>query len=521
MTNQKKSPMPTKNFGDKLKNFIKNNYKFLIFCAIFFFLNCCFLIVAAYKNSIPLLSEGAILTIAAAVIIHIVLCIFVFFAKRRNWSIQKIFLVVGSVLGIMYLLAIPMGRVPDECTHFWKVYSVSQGDFLTEKQDDTNGNYVPKNLITFANEFRKGGYGQLAEKITEQPAEEQMFLRNIGSSPIDYAPHIVGMVTGRILHLPILISLYLARLFGLITCIAIIYFCIKYIPILKKTLFFFACFPMTMQLLVGIDYDGMILCSAMAIITLILHFIYNPTTKLKKSHYILAAIFCLLLTNVKPVYFPICALLFFIPTTCFKSKKQKIFSIITILLITVGAFLLWSAFSVVMEAQGEANSSEQIQFILSNPVRFSGILVQNIFNMPDVYLTRLSYLEWLDVSTDKLYQIGTIVFFIILCIEARLNPAEQISKKFRIATLAVVIASAVLVFIAMYIQHTAVGQDIIEGVQTRYLFPLLITVPMICMPTVSVVINAPRKLLIPDLYFYAFIIFINLNALGAIVFAHI
>jgi uncharacterized membrane protein len=398
---------------------------------------------------------------------------------------------------------------------------VSQGGIITETQQEITGNYLPKNITDISNNYTKGAYSAIANKLFEPISEEQIFWKTIGSNPLEYIPQTIGMLIGHILHLPMIITLYLARLCGLIVCIIILYFCLKYIPILKKPLFLLSCLPMTMQLFSGITYDGIIFCSSIAIITFVLHFIYNHEVKFKIPHFLLILLSCIILTAAKPVYFPVCLLLFFIPNACFKNKRQKIICIISILLATATSFLAWSSISTILEAQNGADSGAQIHYILNNPIRYTGILADNVLNMPGAYLDKLGQLEWLDVSINEFYLFGTLIIFLALCFEERLNPNKNSSYLYRWAVSIITAISTALIFTALYIQHTPTGQNVILGVQTRYLLPLLITIPMICIPFSLQSKKTTRKDLIPNIYLYIFIIFLNISALTSIVCVHI
>ena len=524
MANQKKSPKPTVNFGAKLKTFIKTNYKILLFVSIFLILNLVFLTTACAENGIGVSRKFFILAVVVTIIASIAACIFLFFTKKKAWPIEKIFLVVGSILGIMYLLIIPMGRAPDEPIHFWRVYSISEGKILTEKQDGISGNYLPKNVTEFSTQYNAHAYGALSEKLLEPASEERVFFETIGSNPIDHLPQITGMAIGNLFHLPVLLTLYLSRLFGLITCIAIIYFCLKYIPILKKPLFFISCLPLTMQSFSTITYDGFIFCSAIALITTILYFIYHPTIKFKLPHYLFLTFACIVLTAVKPFYFPICLLLFFIPTSCFKNKKQKIILIITILLIVIGTFMLWSLLSTVSKAGNGADPGAQIHYILSNPIRYGITLAQNSIGSPSMHLAGLGQLEWLDVHTSDFYVIATLIVFTLLCVNEYINPTvkNQIKKSFQRWSIVLAIASIACVFSALYIQWSKVGDTYISGIQTRYFIPLLIIAPLACIPFArQSSTSSSNKNLVPSLYLYSFVIFLNFNALAVLLCTHI
>lgn len=487
----------------------------------FFIVNCAFFAITVASNNSLFSSKRLIISTTILVIINLTLCIFVFFAKQKKWSIEKVFLIIGSTLGILYLFIIPMGRAPDEPAHIWRVYSISQGEILIENQDNINGNYLPENIANFNSHYTNNAYESIASDLSEPISDQQIFHKTIGSNPIDYLPQIIGTLIGRLLHLPMIAVLYLARLCGLITCIIIIYFCLKFIPIVKKSLFFLACLPLSMQTFISISYDGLIICSAIALITFVLYSIYQKNLKFNFLHYLILAILGVALISAKPVYFPLCLILFFIPYRCFKNKKYKIISIITILLITIGTFLLWSALSIVTEPGNGANTSGQISYIMSNPIQYIVVLIHNILNMPFVYLQRLGFLEWFDVHTSEFYIISTLIFFTILCAEEYITANKlKLSKSFRWSLIIIFATITILIFTALYIQWTQVGSPIIEGVQTRYLLPVFIIIPIL----LSSIIHRPsssKEKLVPHVYLYSFIIFLNLNAITILLCAHL
>lgn len=522
MANPKKSPKPTKNFGTKLKATLYANYKILLFMLSFFTLNLIFLAIAFVRYNVNPSEPFFIILTLLVLLINALLCWFIFLAKKRSWPIEKIFLIIGSTLGILYLFIIPIGRAPDEPTHYWKVYSIAQGNLLNETQDNIKGNYLPENIITTSNNFTDDAYEEIAQHLSEPVSKNQVFIKTLGSNPIDYTPHIIGITIGRILDLPAIIILYLGRLFGLASCIIIIYFCLRFIPILKKSLFFIACLPLSMQTFIAISYDGLIFCSAIALISFVLYSIHNTNLKLSIKHFLFLTLICMTLIAVKPVYFPLCFTLYFIPTQHFKDKKRKIVSITTILLASLALFFLWSSLSTVTEPGNGADTGGQISFILSNPIKYIVILVRNIFDMPFLYLARLGALEWLDTSTNQFYIIATLIFFIILCVKEHFTTSTiKLSKAFRWTIFLTSVATVVLTYTALYIQWTSVGSFDIEGVQTRYLLPVLIVIPLLCTP-ISYRRSTPSiKQFLPASYIYSFAIFLNINAITVLMCAHV
>lgn len=522
MVNQKKLPKPIKNYGVNIIRFFQSNYKVLLFTSFLFILNCVFIAITCVNKDVVVSSKRFLIVIILTIIINLILCIFVLSAKLRKLPIEKIFLVLGSILGIIYMFVIPIGRAPDEPAHIWRVYAITQGDILTETQGEENGNFLPDNIADLGATYTENAYSQLADRISEPISNNQTFHQTITSNPIDYTPQTFGILTGRLLNLPMIVTLYLSRFFGLIFCIIILYFCIKYIPILKKPLLFITCLPLSMQTFVSISYDGMIFCSATAIITFVLYTIYQSKYKIKFSHGFILTLLNFVLIAVKPVYFPICFLLFFIPSKCFKDKKQKAIFIITIFSTIIGLFLLWASLSIVTQPGNGADTNGQISFILSNPFRYIAILVHNISNVPFIYLQRLGALEWLDVHTSDFYILSTLIVFTILCVEEYYTTKKiTLPKYFHPTIIIIAILTIVSIFSALYIQWTPVGSYIIEGVQTRYFLPILISIPLATALCTTRNRSYNNKKPIENIFLYIFLIFLNFNAITILLCSHI
>lgn len=489
---------------------------------LFFILNLAFIAITCSQYKVTLSNKLFTILFSISIIINIVLCIFIFIAKQKKWSIAKTFLFVGSTLGIMYLFAIPIWGTPDAPIHFWRVYSISQGGILPENQDDQSGNLLPENIVNLKENYSVNAYRKLLQHLNEPISNTQIFKTTTNSNPIDYSPQILGILTGRILHLPMIVTLYLARLFGLIFCIGTLYICIKYIPILKTPLFFISCLPISMQTFVAISYDGVIFCSAISLITFVLYTIYNNGFKLKTPHFLLLTIISFTLIAVKPVYFPLCFLLFFIPKQCFKNKKTKTISIISILFIICSLYITWLLLTTAPPPGNGANANDQIAFIVSNPIKYIIILIHNILGMSMSYIQQLQTLEWLNISTNEIYTTGIILLSTILCIkEYFTNYKAKISKSFRLAAAFIIIITTILIFTALYIQWTPVGEYKIAGVQTRYLLPILIIIPLLCASTNSKRCSIPQEKLVSKPYFYSFMVFLNLNAIFTILCVHV
>ena len=66
---------------------------------------------------------------------------------KLNLQPQNIFLFLGLVYGITFLLVLPPLQVPDGYAHFYKAYGISDGQLMPEKMGNNAGVYIPVDLL--------------------------------------------------------------------------------------------------------------------------------------------------------------------------------------------------------------------------------------------------------------------------------------------------------------------------------------------------------------------------------------
>ena len=106
-----------------MKNIIKQNLKYILLCTTFFITNFLYFIDYSKDLSIPI--EILIAFIFISIFSYIVL----YYIDKFNFKIENKYLVISLILGILFFLALPMSKVPDEFNHFLRAYEVSRRTF--------------------------------------------------------------------------------------------------------------------------------------------------------------------------------------------------------------------------------------------------------------------------------------------------------------------------------------------------------------------------------------------------------
>ena len=244
----------------KIINFIKKEYKYLIFCTAFIIINILFL------NNIFLFSDElnigkkyfAILIFS--IVFTICMCYILFKFDRKKLKIENQFLVLAIILGIFYLLLIPVGLVPDEKSHFGRAYEIASGHLISNvNKDGSGGNVLPVEVSDSLASDVNYTYDDLIKNIGKSNSGKKKFIVYNGASLysfVCYIPQSLGIIIGKIFSLPILITAYLGRILNFISFILLIYFSIRYIPFLKKFIMFVSLLPITMQEAVSLSPDS-------------------------------------------------------------------------------------------------------------------------------------------------------------------------------------------------------------------------------------------------------------------------
>lgn len=262
---------------------------------------------------------------------------------------QKLFLVLCLFWGILFALISPPFTAADECSHFWKIYAVSEGHFSAKKLTTNivngvsypkihsmTGEYIPigmvkagyKNIHTRFRITDKTSF-QTTKEILNYPLEKNMPVFNTFPLPsytlMSYFPGFIFMKIMAAANINPGLMLYVLRLVSLFTYTALIYFAIKITPVKKWLFFVLALTPTMIYQASSVNTDGLTVGLGFLFLcyTFYLAFDENIKTLTNKQLvvYIFIALYFLL---CKFAYLPILLIYFLIPQGKFKDKKTHL-----------------------------------------------------------------------------------------------------------------------------------------------------------------------------------------------------
>jgi len=431
------------------------------------------------RNFVLLGIVGAAILFSLAV----VLC----FKKVR---LEKGFVLVSFVSSLLLMFIITPHNVPDEFAHFVSAYEVSSkvmgqnpynedGVFLIRQADlEYYNNWqmgINRSTINF---FMSG----LEEPLTEEGAKMVPWGGAVDRTPIFvYAPQVLGISLGRAIHLNAAQLFMFTRFCTLLLYTALVYFAVKIIPIGKMVIIAVALFPMTMQQSMGVSYDALAIGLSFLFISWVFRLAYE-SKRVRWWDIIVLTVIAAWLAPIKVVYIVLIFLGLFIPYEKFGGKLKKLTAAGILTAGGAGAILFsrLSKIGAVMEIANDKlrwidAPSYSLEMLLSNPVNTVKIFFNTLIGRGDYYFLSSvgSLLGWLNIGIPAFLLFSYVIIFLLSSQHTENIAEHHFLKKERAIFLFISIAVFVGFGVTMLIAWTPAGYSMIEGMQGRYLLPVL------------------------------------------------
>lgn len=397
----------------------------------------------------------------------ITILLFTYISRKRELKVEKTFLIVAISFCMLFCIAVPISKGHDETIHGLRIYEYVNGKIVSDGETAS----LQQGVINALSD--KPEYYNLFEKDKDYSTNTEIVdskSRIATYSPITYLPEIVGVFIGRLITDNALIQLYIARISNMILCITMIYYAIKIIPFGKNMIFLISLIPIAIEGYVTLSADGITLASSILFISFVLKLSYDTKEKISNKQFFILTLLSIIVAISKTVYLPIVLFALIIPKEKFKHNKY----IQTIGMFAIAAIVdfLWYMLGTKTSIQGQ--STEAIQFILMNPTKYIGKICYTLFIRYHIYIEEMfgGYLEWNE-------NVRICVFPIILLITSVLIIKKGEKETFelkawqKILCVIIVLSVILAIFTAMFLGWARLEKEYIEGVQGRYLLPIL------------------------------------------------
>lgn len=406
-------------------------------------------------------------------------------SKMAKWPMEKWFLLVAGIFGVVFILILPVGQSPDDIMHFRRAYGITEGVLIpsTINENGGVGSAVPVDTEEVLETFPEAGhYGEVVEELGSGVVEktEQAYNNTALYNFVCYIPQSLAIMIGKMFGFSTAGLAYLARIFNFVLWMVLVYFAIKLIPKFKKIVLFIAFLPITLQEATSLAPDALAIGLGLFLISYVVYLAYDRKGVLSKKELALLYAIAGVMGFCKIVYLPLVLLYLVIPEERFGSKKRKWIHLAVIGALVAALNLVWLIVSsgFLIEFNPGVNSKEQLMWIMTHPFGYMVVIARTIAMNAELWMSNMlgMHLGSFVFNLPSVIFLASFAMFVVLFVQRD----ETLKLKIfdRVVFIATFLIIVMLIFTSLYIQWTAVSAPIIDGVQGRYFLPVLLLVPI-------------------------------------------
>ena len=424
--------------------------------------------------------------------------------KMRNFIAQRIvkpeviFALVATTVGLILIFLVPPMQAPDEQTHFFQSYAVSNFDFVPDEFNENGkvhyGSKLPVSVYDSAINFREEVAGkpsvkfntQLFEKYIDEPLRPELtkYVDGTTYAPFVYIPQALGISVGKLFETSPLIMIWVGRFLNLLVWILIIFLAVKIIPFGKWIMVVLALNPVVVFLSASLSADVLTIGLAFLFFALVASTLQKGYKITKLMTVALIGVISLLVLT-KPVSIILVLLMFIIPRKVFTRRWSYVLFCISALLVMACLYLTWSSLSsdaahAISQLQRPGfgvDSSAQLAHILGDPLNYiKSLLLNYVFVLPGypgdaVLRSAIGSFGWLDTFIP-LWTVVTYVLLLVFVVLYEAGRGLSLTLYQRMALILVGMLYFGATCTALYLFYTPVGSTMVSGVQGRYFIPI-------------------------------------------------
>lgn len=406
---------------------------------------------------------------------------------------EFIFVVMALSAGLFLVFANGPFQAPDEPSHFYRAYQISEGRFFSERIGNEAGGELPTAIHDSKLPFKNSAFhseirirkeflsSELQKPLNEQERIFVSFPNTALNFPLGYFPQAIGIYAARQGGLSPLKMMYAGRMMNLLCWIVLMYAAIRMTPVFKWVMVLAGLMPMNLYLAATLSADAMINACAVLFIGLVLNERFKDKELMTMGKRAGIGVIAIALSIMKLVYAPIAALIMMVPESSFGSNRKRVVYVFSVLGLSLLAVLLW-AFEIrrVYVPLNGSDMSLQLAGIFADPWKFLSLLANSIQEQGKGYFhSFIGVLGWLDTWLPHWIY---VTFFPVIVATSLLEPPykNRVFYLWEKATLVIVcLLSFFLICVSQYLVWTKAGALMIEGVQGRYFIPLLVPVMLV------------------------------------------
>lgn len=423
---------------------------------------------------------------------------------------EYVFASLLAVFGTVFALGMPPCQTPDEPSHFFRAYRISEGRFNVHKQGEWGGGTVPVSIAKIAEQFQELVFHPerhtSAARATEllslslEP-KERIFRALPGSayySVVPYLPQAAGMAVARWSGCGPLPIFYAGRLANLALAVVLVFWTVRLTPVFPFVFGLVALLPITVHQFASQNPDACTIAIALLLLAVILKLALSGPGKAPSR---LVASFVALTVWLTLCKFPYAALaLVYVAVPPFRLGGFRRYSAVGISVFAVALGLAAALTQLKknvpdrLSTNPDVSITKQVEEIRVRPMRYMKVVLATLAEHGGDYFYNLGMLGWLDTRVNPLAMELFLVFLVVVGLGDRTAGVHP-PMWLKLTGLASCALCTVIILTSCYVCGCLYKAKIVVGPQPRYFVPLL---PLLLLPLYNSLVRVqvdPRALL--------------------------
>jgi uncharacterized membrane protein len=328
--------------------------------------------------------------------------------------IPVLFVVLSTILGLLYAFTVPPLQVPDEFLHLLRAYGLSEGHFVALALTPIPASIgrLPKQFPPHLENTGKISHGGLVAAV-EEPlnAADQVAVPDPGMNVntwIPYVPSAVVILIARAFHASPLAILYLGRLANLTGYVFLTWLALRILPWGRLVLFSVALMPMTLHQAASLSWDSIAFAIAFLFCAIVLRARENPRAANNRELGVL--LLSVVVLSLCKVDFALLPLVLLIRQSAYGSRRRQVAFLLICASSALIANALWQylnhenflLFKQFVSVQYHTDIPDNIWYLYYNTGFFINTVVRSIVLTGFLHLTEfVGTFGWLTVRLPR------------------------------------------------------------------------------------------------------------------------
>ena len=411
-----------------------------------------------------------------------------FFVCFRQTAVSKLhvsFLVLALTIGVNLALATPAWYGMDEGAHYIRAYQLANFNLGFDHEEKLNWINEMEDFFFYTGNLNSphNTYDERQAFIRSYDTKEYGLQAYFPTTAATYpfVPYFfagLGILLAKLAGMSFVHTFYAGRIFNVLGYALICFFAIRSAKIGKRLLFLTSLLPYALFSAGVYTADTLTVSFAVLAMALYGNMLTADDGTLDVKLPVGFGLCCAAMAMCKLPYAPLCLLILSVPVGKFRSCKHALKNFVLVFgvvgAICAATLLFGADKGIIQWYQPGMSITGQVKYILTHPFQYAWIMIGHVLE---------NWKDYLFGATWKMGYCGDVgigvamATVLVLAAVTALDDEpenEAVTLLPKLACVAAVLCSWVLVLTALYVSYNVVGSQGIAGVQGRYFYPLLL-----------------------------------------------